>query len=104
MSLTYYLTIDGIVGDATVDGHQGSFAISDYRFDVSGLMSAVAGAGSGGGTPTFSPLMVDLNSRLTALLKEVASGRHIKSIELKGVTSDGQTLCDLRHTGIGVQM
>jgi type VI protein secretion system component Hcp len=41
MSLTYYLTIDGIVGDSVVDGHEGEFQISDYSFDVSALVSAV---------------------------------------------------------------
>jgi VCBS repeat-containing protein len=99
MSLTYYLTIDGIVGDSVVEGHEGSFQISDYSFDVSALVSAVTGAGGGvAGETTFSPLTVDLdlNSGLTALLRDIASGHTISSIELQGVTSDGHTVYDLK--------
>src|SRR5262245_13712102 len=97
MSLTYYLTIDGIVGDQVVEGHEGSFRISDYSFDVSAVVSAVSGGG-GAGKTTFSPLVVDLdlNSGLTALLKDIATGQHIRSIELKGVSTDGHTVYDLK--------
>src|SRR5262245_20105102 len=98
MSLTYYLTIDGIVGDSVVDGHEGEFQISDYSFDVSALVSAVIGGGGAAGETTFSPLTVDLdlNSGLTTLLRDIASGRHIRSIELQGVTSGGDTVYDLK--------
>ncbi|MDE5447392.1 hypothetical protein GWG65_40095, partial [Bradyrhizobium sp. CSA207] len=68
----YFLTIDGVIGDSTRLHHEGAFNVIDYSFDVSALI----GATSGGGTskPTFSPLTVDLdlNSGLTALLKDVA--------------------------------
>src|SRR5262245_31751427 len=98
MSLTYYLTIDGIVGDSVVDGHEGEFQISDYSFDVSALVSAASGGGGAVGETTFSPLTVDLdlNSGLTTLLRDIASGRHIRSIELQGVTSGGDTVYDLK--------
>ena len=39
---------------------------------------------------------LDLNSGLTALLKDLATGKHIPSIELKGVSADGQTVYDLK--------
>src|SRR4029077_1166280 len=64
----------------------------DFNFDVSALVSALSG-----GKTTFSPLTVDLAlaSGLTTLLGDVASGKHIKSIELQGVTSTGGTVYDL---------
>src|SRR5262245_60550718 len=98
MSLTYYLTIDGIVGDVVAEGHEGSFLISDYSFDVSAVVSAVSGGGGVVGKTTFSPLVVDLdlNAGLTALLKDVASGQHIKSIALTGVLEDGRTVYELK--------
>jgi type VI protein secretion system component Hcp len=97
MALIYYLTIDGVVGDSTAAGHERSFAISDYSFDVSALVS-VLGGGGGAGKTTFSPLTVDLdlNSGLTTLLEDIASGEHIRSIELQGVAADGQTVYDLK--------
>src|SRR5262249_36053894 len=94
MALTYYLTIDGIVGDSRAEHHEGSFQISDYSFDVSALVSALTGAG----IAKFSPLTVDLdlNSGLTALLRDIASGQHVDSIELQGVTADGHAVYDLK--------
>ena len=98
MSLTYYLTIDGVIGDVTAEDHEGSFLISDYSFDVSAFLTSVAGSGDTTVHKTFPPLMVDLdiNSGLTALLKDIASGKFISSIELTGVATDGQTVYDLK--------
>src|SRR5690348_5111997 len=98
MALIYYLTIDGVVGDSTAAGHERSFAISDYSFDVSALVGSLSGGGGGAGKSTFSPLTVDLdlNSGLTTLLEDIASGEHIRSIELQGVAADGQTVYDLK--------
>jgi len=76
MALTYYLTIDGIVGGSQADGHKGAFDIVDYNFDLSALASSVS-SGGGASKATFSPLTVDLdlNSGLTALLGDVAQRR-----------------------------
>ena len=70
MTLTYYLTVDGVNGGSMNVGYPGAFAISDYSFDVSGLVSAVTGGGGSGGKATFSPLTVELapGSGLMALL------------------------------------
>src|SRR5262249_26041513 len=89
---TYYLTIDGIDGGSNASGHAGAFVIGDFNFDVSALISALSV-----GKTTFSPLTVDLTlgSGLTTLLGDVARGKHIKAIELQGVTSTGQTVYDL---------
>ena len=39
---------------------------------------------------------LDLNSGLTALLQDLATGKHIPSIELKGASADGHTVYDLK--------
>ena len=43
MALTYYRTIDGADGGSLAVGHEGAFEISDYSFDVSAVISAIAG-------------------------------------------------------------
>ena len=98
MALTYYLTIDGIVGNSQREGYEHSIEIAGYSFDVTALASAISGGGSGSPKSTFSPLMIDLNlgSGETDLLKDIASGKIIKSIELKGVLHDGSTVYDLK--------
>ena len=94
----FYLTIDGIVGDSQREGYEHSIEIAGYSFDVTALASAISGGGSGSSKSTFSPLMIDLNlgSGETDLLKDIASGKVIKSIELKGVLHDGSTVYDLK--------
>ena len=98
MAQRYYLTIDGVAGGSARDGHEGAFDVNGYSFDVSAIVAATRGAGGGSGHTTFSPLTVDLdaNPAMAQLLNLAASGRHIPSIELQGVSSDGQTVYDLR--------
>jgi VCBS repeat-containing protein len=99
MTISYYLAIDGIVGDSLSDAAKGAFTVVDYSFDASAVVNAMTGAGNTAATPpTFSPLTVDLSPSpgLTTLLTDLASGADIPSIELKGVTSDGQTVYDLK--------
>jgi type VI protein secretion system component Hcp len=94
----YYLTIDGVAGDSTRDGQEGAFDVGSYSFDISSFAEAARGAGRGGGQAEFSPLTinVDANSSLAQqLLEYAANGRHIPSIELEGVSPDGQTVYDL---------
>ena len=95
-----FWTIDGINGGSVSDRHTGAFDVADYNFDVSAIIDTVTGGGGGGGSskPKFSPLTVDLdlNSGLTALLKDIVTGQHIPSVELAGVRTDGKTVYDLR--------
>ncbi|HEY1545323.1 MAG TPA: type VI secretion system tube protein Hcp [Xanthobacteraceae bacterium] len=102
MAVTYFLTIDGVDGGSLVPGHAGAFEINDFDFDVSALVGAIGGTGGEAGKATFSPLTVDLapDSGLTTLLDDAASGKVIKSIELKGVTPDGQTIYDLQLSNV----
>lgn len=94
----YFLTIDGIAGNALANGHQGAFEVADFNLDVSALFDAATASGSGAGKPTFSPLTVDLTlgSKLAALLSDEFVGERLDSIELQGVSADGTKVYDLK--------
>ena len=96
----YYLTIDGVDGGVRADGHDGSFAVKDFSFDIEQIMDGIGG-GSGQGHAEPSPLIIDLvpGSSLTELLKNGASGTHFPLLRLEGVLVDEQgerTVYDLR--------
>src|SRR5262245_11533583 len=103
MSLTYYLTIDGIDGGSTAPGHEGAFEISSYDFHITLPPGGViGGSGGGSGVAEFSPLTVllDLGLGSTALLRDLALGGHIDSVRLEGVTSGNDTVYDLRLANV----
>ncbi|HEU4498506.1 MAG TPA: type VI secretion system tube protein Hcp [Sphingomicrobium sp.] len=107
MTLTYFLTIDGVDGGSRVRGHEGAFEITDFNFDLGQLGSALAGAGGAGAQPQFSPVSVglDLGPALTDVLRLAASGSTIPSIRIEGVTSGegvGETVYDLTLGGVTI--
>jgi type VI protein secretion system component Hcp len=89
--ITYFLKVDGIQGDAQGKGVEGYFAIDEFTFtELTRLASG--GGGGGAGRAQFDPLMVDiatLSPGLVALLKALAAGTHIKTVELVGMRSVG---------------
>jgi VCBS repeat-containing protein len=97
-ALNYFLTIDGVNGGSTNDQHKGAFEVSGYSFNVSNIVTRSLGGGADVGKPDFSPLIIDLDlaAGLTTILSDVATGKHIKSIRLEGITSDGKTVYDLK--------
>jgi type VI protein secretion system component Hcp len=103
----YYLTIDGVDGGVRAEGHDGSFAVAGFTFDVEQLFDGTSGGGSGQGKAEPGPLVVDLvpGSSLTELLKNGASGKHFTLLRLEGVSvdSDGErTVYDLRLSQVFV--
>ncbi|HKS64809.1 MAG TPA: type VI secretion system tube protein Hcp, partial [Xanthobacteraceae bacterium] len=97
----YYLTLDGLDGGVRVAGHEGSFAVEDFSFDIEQIIDSTTGTGSGKGKAEPSPLIVDLvpGSSLTELLKNGASGKHFTGLSLEGVivNEEGErTVYDLR--------
>ncbi|HEX9181785.1 MAG TPA: type VI secretion system tube protein Hcp, partial [Burkholderiales bacterium] len=95
----YFLTIDGVNGGSLSSKHPGAFEISDYGFHID---YPVAFGGSGAGKAEFSPLTValDLGAGFSALLTDIASGRHLEAVRLEGVNAAGQTVYDLRLTNV----
>src|SRR5262249_47912649 len=93
--LHYFLKIDGVNGDSTVKGFEGWFSVDGYDIGVQNTGSLSSGAGGGAGKAQFSPLTVDIHSLagLSTLFGDVASGRHLTSVELVGArTIEGASL------------
>ena len=92
----YFLLIDGVNGGSTDKDHVGWFEIDGFEFDISNTGGTVGGGGAG--KATFSPLEValSLDPGLAGLLADVATGKHIKAVQLEGVTKGGDTVYDLR--------
>jgi len=84
--LHYFLKVDGVDGDSTVSGFEKWFSIDGFDIGVRNTGSLSAGGGAGEGKAQFSPLTVDIHSLagLAPLLGDVASGGHIKFVELVG--------------------
>ena len=94
----YFLLIDGVNGGSTDKDHVGWFEIEGFTFDISNAGGTVGGGGGGAGKAVFSPLEValSLDPGLAAVLADVATGKHIKAVQLEGVTKGGDTVYDLR--------
>ena len=106
--LTYLLKIDGVLGDSTIKGYEGYFTVDEFTFTE---LTRLANGGSGAsvGRAQFDPLMVDiagLSPGLVTLLKDAAIGKHIPSVELVGLRSDGkgelQKVSDLKLNNVTV--
>ena len=59
MPLHYFLKIDGLKGDSTVEGFEGWFSVDGYDIGVRNTASLSTGKGNA----QFSPLTVDIHSR-----------------------------------------
>ena len=94
--LHYFIKIDGVNGDTTVNGTSGWLSVDGFDWELknaSTVGSATGGAGAG--KASFSPLTIDIHSLagLATLFKDAATGGHIKSAELVGVeTVKGKSL------------
>jgi hypothetical protein len=103
----FYLTLTGMDGGVTTKGHENSFAVADFQFDVSQLISMGGGGGSAG-APDFAPLVVDLEpgAHLNGLLDALASGQTIDALTLQGDVISGlsgpQTVYDLSLSDVVV--
>src|ERR1700738_2554131 len=89
--LTYLLKIDGVTGDSTIDGYQGYFGVDEFTFNELTRLAS-GGGGGGAGKAQFDPLVGDiagLSPGLVTLLKDAATGKHIKSVELVGLKPAG---------------
>ena len=94
--LHYFIKIDGVKGDATINGSSGWLAVDGFDWELKNT-SAIGSAsgGAGAGKATFSPLTIDIHSLAgaAALFKDAATGDQIKAAELVGVqTIKGESL------------
>jgi type VI protein secretion system component Hcp len=99
----YFVHVDGVKGDSVDVAHKGDFNVSGFDFDVQSVLKAAAsGVGTQVSKSTFSPLTVELDAHAptAGLVKLVAMGRHVKTVELKGVDLDGHQVYDLRLSDV----
>ena len=102
----YYLTVSGLDGGGVVSGHEGAFAVADFRFDIEALTSWTSG-GASVGRPNPAPLVIDLKpgAPLSGFIKEITQGHAFPHLRLEGVTAaanGAQTVYDLRLDGVFV--
>ena len=107
--MKFFLLIDGLKGDSQAKDHVGWFEIAGFNLDVSDLTDASGGGGgSGTGKATFSPLSIAMaaDGVLATLLADAATGKHIKSIRIEGVTEGehGGTVYELTLADVVVQL
>jgi VCBS repeat-containing protein len=102
----FFMLIDGIDGGSRDAHHQGWFDLNDMGFDVSQLVSATGGGGSGAGKAAFSPVSVNIAGQagLTKLLQDLATGHSIAGARIEGVTGgeDSQVVYKLSLDGMHV--
>src|SRR5262249_49110011 len=104
--LHYFLKVDGATGDSTLKGFEGWFSVDGFDWGAQDSLSiGSAGGGAGAGKTTLSPLTVDIHSLtgLAALFGDVATGEHLKTVELAAVDSiKGESLkvYDIKLTNV----
>ena len=100
--LHYFLKVDGAIGDATLKGFAGWFAVDGFDWGAQNSTSASTGSGGGAGKTTFSPLTVDIHSLagLAALFGDVTKGEHLKTVELAAVNGQDLKVYDIKLTDV----
>ena len=80
----YFLKIEGVDGESTDAKHKGQIEIDSFSWGVSNSGSMAAGGGGGAGKASFSDLhftkTVDKSS--PKLMEAVATGEHLRSVDL----------------------
>jgi len=90
----YFLKIEGVDGESTDASHKGQIEISSFSWGVSNSGSMAAGGGGGAGKASFSDLhftkTVDKSS--PKLMEAVATGEHLRSVDLVVRKAGGEQL------------
>src|SRR5207244_6006460 len=90
-ALTYLLRVDGVTGDSTTHGYEGYFTVDEFTFnELTRLANGSRGAGVG--KAQFKPQERRVAGMWTGrgtLLQDAANGKHIPTVELVGLTDEG---------------
>lgn len=90
----YFLKIEGVEGESTDASHKGQIEIDSFSWGVSNSGSMAAGGGGGAGKASFSDLhftkTVDKSS--PKLMEAVATGEHLRSVDLVVRKAGGEQL------------
>jgi type VI secretion system secreted protein Hcp len=84
MAVDYFLKVDGVDGESTVEGHVGELEVSAWSWGESNTTSAAHGGGAGAGRVSMQDFHVTLKSGRASpkLFLACASGRHIREAVL----------------------
>ena len=90
----YFLKIEGVDGESTDAKHKGQIEIDSFSWGVSNSGAMAAGGGGGSGKASFSDLhftkTVDKSS--PKLMEAVATGEHLRSVDLVVRKAGGEQL------------
>src|SRR5688572_29785931 len=83
-SSDYFLKLDGIDGESSSTGHEGTIQIESWSWGVSQMGTGGHGGGGGAGKVSYSDLSVmkRIDKSTPLLAKACATGEHIKSAKL----------------------
>jgi type VI secretion system secreted protein Hcp len=80
----YFLKIEGVEGESTDDKHKGTIEIDSFSWGVSNAGSMASGGGGGAGKASFQDIhfTMKVSKASPKLMMAVATGEHMKSVEL----------------------
>jgi type VI secretion system secreted protein Hcp len=93
----WFLALDGITGDSTVEGHENELEVSSWNWGLHSQRSP--GGGAVVGRPVVEDLVVELSSDLGSLqlVRSCALGQQAATGVLTGVRAGGQPFTYLRY-------
>jgi type VI secretion system secreted protein Hcp len=97
MPSNWFLALDGVTGDSTVQGHENELEVSSWNWGLHSQRSPAGGAVIG--RPVVEDLVVELSSDSGSLqlLRSCALGQLAVAGTLTGVRSGGQPFTYLRY-------
>jgi len=101
---TWFLRIEGIAGDSTVQGHEGAMEVASWSWSISNKHGLATGAGSE--HAVLHELVVNalLGSASLQLIETCALGRQPASASLTGVRQGGVPFTFLRYELVRVSV
>lgn len=89
---SFFVKIDGIKGESPVQGHKDEVDVFSFNLGVTQTGTTDFGGGAGSGKSQFLPVVIYKNVDVAspALFLACATGKHIKTVELKAVRNIGE--------------
>jgi type VI protein secretion system component Hcp len=94
---TWFLRIEGIAGDSTVQGHQGAIEVGSWSWSISNKHGLATGTGSEHAVLHDLVVSAPLGSASLQLIETCALGRQPASASLTGVRQGNQPFTFLRY-------
>jgi type VI secretion system secreted protein Hcp len=102
--VTWFLRIEGITGDSTVQGHEGEIEVGSWSWSISNKHGLATGAGSEHAVLHDLVVSAPLGSASLQLIETCALGRQPASANLIGVRQGSQPFTFLRYELVRVSV